>query len=308
MLRSLFGASLCAMAPAAFVEDNSALVQEAVRTHQQASSERAGLGRHEMLAGLAAEQWPQLHQAPQQPQQKLPEFKLPEFKLPKLKLPELKLPKMNSEWQKPFDCGKHPLLCKPPFNCQNWNIAEHAKYLELGVAADGKANLRMWCAFPSYDKYMDTCLVQKDPVKAAQIQYTWAKEQQNGIDDMDASYCFIEGHCTNALVTNETTLEDTYEMCDSRFQRTHWTSFGSLAMTPLILSKMDITPQDWSEGVKDPVTSRLFVQAACAMGNFHCDVMMCKETYCKDPRYVRKFGHLLPKAPGHLIQHLGYIE
>merc|ERR1712151_326981 len=79
-----------------------------------------------------------------------------------------------------------------------------------------------------YMEYMHACLVEKDLVKAGQIQYQWSVDQHNGVDELDGSYCFIEGHCTNEAVTNATTLEESYQMCDDRFGHRSWTEFGQL--------------------------------------------------------------------------------
>lgn len=44
-----------------------------------------------------------------------------------------------------------------------------------------------------------------------------------------------------------------------------------------------------------PHTAQLFGQLACAMGNFHCDVLYCRETHCKKPINKQRYGHLAPK-------------
>ena len=62
---------------------------------------------------------------------------------------------------------------------------------------------------------------------------------------------------------------------------------------------------DLKTGFKDQHLTQNFLKAACAMGNYHCDVMYCKETYCKKEYYVERYKHLLPARPGHLLTQIG---
>jgi len=273
MLRRSLGLCLCVGALASEVEDGTALVQAAVRSHSAAS---AGMtyGRVQLAAQLMA--------AANQSQ-----------------LPGLPpLPK--------FDCGQHPKLCEAPFNCRDVNLLKFLKMPLQGLAPDGKADLQSWCLSPQYESYIHTCLVGKDLVKAAHIQYEWSvapgMAQKEQINELDGSYCFIEGHCTNDAVTNETTLEDATQMCDERYGREGWSLMGSVKSLPKVAEAIQNMPTDNWGGFRDTRPTNLFLKLACAMGNYHCDVMYCKETYCKNPYYVKKYSHLLPKAPGHLLQ------
>jgi len=203
-----------------------------------------------------------------------------------------------------FDCNAHPKLCQAPFNCQTFSSEEYVAQLARGLAPEGHGNLRSWCTQPTYEDYIDMCIVKKDLVKAGHIQYEWSLKEANtsgplhGVDEMDASYCFMEGHCSNAAVTNETTLEEADRMCDGRFGDA-WHVFGSAEMMTFApfdaLALAALLPR--GSGFHDPRITTFFLKAACAMGNYHCDVMYCKETYCKTQHYIEKYGHLLPKSP-----------
>jgi len=202
-----------------------------------------------------------------------------------------------------FNCTKNPLLCEAPFNCGNFNEAEYMTMQMRGFAPEGHSNLRTWCFSADYEKYMHACIVEKDLVKAAHIQYQWSVDKHNttGVDELDGSYCFIEGHCTNAAVTTKTTQEEADRMCDERYGREEWSQMGKLTKL-LEFPKMDEKSGSKTTGFHDPKVTEVFLKLACAMGNYHCDVMYCKETYCKNPYYVRKYGHQLPRTPGHLLQ------
>lgn len=170
-----------------------------------------------------------------------------------------------------FDCQEYPALCEAPFDCGR--STETASSL-MSMATQGHADLHLWCVAPEYGTFIETCLVDKDLVKAAWVLYndTKAGKYGDGETDNDAKYCFLEGHCTNTAVTTSTTLEEAERMCDYRYGDNGWTMSPDQA------------------------------KSACAMGNFHCDVMYCKETYCTMPEYIKQFAHLQPETPGHLIQ------
>jgi len=267
------GISACAGAAAPHL-DSSVLVQEAVQTHQHqhaAARAQAGLLKAQLLASIASGQRPSV------------------------------FPQIN--------CDESPLLCQAPFNCQNFEPEPLVNIvLSKGLAPDGEINWQLWCLTPMYGPYMHSCIIDKDLVQAAKLQYQWSVNQHIGIDEMDASYCFIEGHCTNEAVTNKTTVEEGIQMCDERFGRQSWAMTGSAAaLASQIPAAFTLPKVSWN-GFHDPRHTKYFLKAACAMGNYHCDVMYCKETYCKNPYFVKKYGHMLPSAPGHLLQSLDRLQ
>lgn len=204
--------------------------------------------------------------------------------------------------QKPYDCAYAPQLCREPFNCQNFTNSEKRSWFLNGVAPDGHANLRSWCAAPDYALYATQCLGTKNLVRAAKVQYAYNAKLKPEALELDASYCFIEGHCSNEAVTNETTLEEAQKMCDDRLGHRSWTKFASVDLLRYAPHLMGPGRMDPKTGYHDKEASRFFVIAACAMGNYHCDVVYCKETYCKMPNYIEKYAHLASKTPGHLIR------
>jgi len=277
MTRKVF---LCALisyhgcAIAAHVADDTVLVQGSMHVHQQTASAASSASRMELIKKAATGQWPQL---PGQPT----------FK---------------------FNCTAMPGFCQPPFNCQQWTPSNLARNFWDGGAPGGNPNFGMWCASPQYYDYMDACINHKDLVKAAKVQFLWSVNQHNSVDELDGSYCFIEGHCSNTAVTNETTLEEASQMCDQRYGRKGWSEFGRWDTIQESSEAMQGMPKDPKNGFKNTKTTTLFLKMACLMGNYHCDVMYCKETYCKDPYYIKRYAHLLPKAPGQLLQSRGWLD
>lgn len=207
---------------------------------------------------------------------------------------------------KAFNCTEHPLLCQPPFNCQAAHPDMLKWTLDGGWAASGHSNLETWCLFSDEDFYVHECLAKKDLVNAAKLQFQWAKGKGTGMDELDASYCFIEGHCTNEAVTNETTLQEADHLCDLRYGN-DWHKFGSLDRMGDFFYTPRHMPKDPFGGFHDTRVTKSYAMAACAMGNFHCDVVYCKENYCKDDYYRKKYEHLQPRAPGHLLQFIDYL-
>lgn len=185
-----------------------------------------------------------------------------------------------------FDCTEHPQLCQAPFNCQ----AAEPSRIQWGTI-DGP-NMQIWCNATAYEDYVAECLVKKEMVSAGHIQYesTVAGNHGKFTAELDGSYCFIEGHCLNTAVTNSTTLEEANHMCDQRYGHERWTSFGSLHSQDKLPSAMPANP---ANGFTAQEQTTPFLLAACAMGNYHCDVVYCKETYCKNDYYVQKYGHFL---------------
>ena len=41
--------------------------------------------------------------------------------------------------------------------------------------------------------------------------------------------------------------------------------------------------------------AKTYAMTACAMGNFHCDVVFCRETYCKKEQYQHIFEEVASK-------------
>jgi len=192
-----------------------------------------------------------------------------------------------------FDCKAHPGLCKPPFDCHQVSSEDVQLWLKQGAAPQGAPNYKLWCALPHYEEYASACAAG-DLASAGQLQFRLTSSGHFGAHtkELDGSACFIEGHCANKEVTNKTTVQEAVGMCDQRFGRQVWASWGSEAMPLQDHLDYDV-PADMSKGYQSPQQSRPTVLAACAMGNYHCDVMYCRETYCKDEYYVKKYGGLL---------------
>jgi len=190
-----------------------------------------------------------------------------------------------------FDCAAHPSLCKAPFNCQDLTPADEQAWDLHGWAANG-TNWRIWCLMPHYDKYSSLC-ASGDIHGAARAQYlaTTAGKFGKYTMEMDGSYCFIGGLCANTAVTNDTTLQEAEEMCDQRFGHEAWTTMNVQSSLSNHTAQNDL--KDLRHGFHSPLQTRPFLLAACAMGNYHCDVRMCQVGYCQDEYYVKKYGHFL---------------
>jgi len=198
-----------------------------------------------------------------------------------------------------FDCEKYPHMCQEPFNCHVVDpLPAFAGAVIQGVAHNG-ANLRFWCLAPGYQDFVHQCLVEKDLVKAGHTQFEQTKSGKFGehVYEVDGSYCFIEGHCLNTAVTENTTSAEASKMCDARFGHERWTSFGSLGSKDtleFVKQKSDFFSKgNQSNGMPGNELTTGFLLAACAMGNYHCDVMYCRETYCKQKDLREKFSHFL---------------
>lgn len=205
----------------------------------------------------------------------------------------------------PYDCETYPHMCKAPFHCESWTMQDTIDVRLHGLATEeGHANLRSWC-MPGLERYAGTvlkeCVANHDTKKSAKL--TLDRTFKDWADELDASYCFAEGHCTNEVMNEHTTLNDMETMCDWRYGRKGWTrnflkSLKRLFDMPTAFTNL----ASQRGGFTTQRVTRVIAKMACAQGIFHCDVEYCKRTYCRDEYYVKKYQHLLPMVKGHLVR------
>jgi len=171
-------------------------------------------------------------------------------------------------------CTLHPLACKAPFYCgtgpkEKTELRQMTKHI---ATKDGHANLHAWCssAFKTdYIAYVDQCL-KGDMQAAADTVYGMQKALVPGgsLLKADLDYCESAGLCNVPEVTENTTLMDAEEICDAKYTHEAWTSISTIDLTqaPKIMTR-DTAP--------------IWGMLACAMGNFHCDVMYCRLKHCR---------------------------
>uniref|UniRef100_A0A7S2IJ08 Uncharacterized protein n=1 Tax=Alexandrium andersonii TaxID=327968 RepID=A0A7S2IJ08_9DINO len=175
-------------------------------------------------------------------------------------------------------CADVPDACKPPFNC-NMHTAS-SMYSSITYSTDGHANYNSWCHTP-YLEYALKC--QRRAFPEATVALTRTRELHPELVEMDGQYCFAAGHCENSHVSEETTLEQMEDMCDDIFGHGVWTSKGLLDLFRAKAGKKRKENE--------------YAQLACAMGNFHCDVLYCKEKFCEVEHWRKKYGHLAAPDP-----------
>mmetsp|Transcript_53131 Transcript_53131/g.99588 ORF Transcript_53131/g.99588 Transcript_53131/m.99588 type:complete len:238 (-) Transcript_53131:73-786(-) len=199
-------------------------------------------------------------------------------------------------------CSTYPWMCSAPVDCRNEGgqiVFEELKQMldqlqRRVVNTPGQPNLRSWCVTPSYwEHFVPTCLVKGDLMASARKQFQWSV-QRHPIDEVDASYCFLMGHCENVEVTEETTREQAITMCNKRFPEPNgWQSVG-FNSPPKVHLEMRPWITDEYTHLNTTEQAEPYLKLACAQGNYHCDVMYCKETYCKTVYYRKKYQHLVP--------------
>jgi len=196
-------------------------------------------------------------------------------------------------------CSAYPALCREPFNCQNFtpDMADPVSWAINGLAADGKPNYMAWCKNFQRGPIMAKC-VAGDLLGSAKTRYLLTTAGMFGglQRELDGSACFLEGHCANAAVTENTTVEEAAKICDEHYGHEAWAHFGSAFAPAENQVGFGITLEDMRDqrnGFLRREQSRPFTLASCAMGSFHCDVIYCRETYCKDEYYIEKYGHFL---------------
>mmetsp|Transcript_1170 Transcript_1170/g.1299 ORF Transcript_1170/g.1299 Transcript_1170/m.1299 type:complete len:275 (-) Transcript_1170:1-825(-) len=194
------------------------------------------------------------------------------------------------------DCAAHPAMCLPPFNCHQTSHTALTQWSQEGWGKGGQPNWSIWCLDSRYEPYASKCAAgDLDGAGLVQYQLTTAGHYGEHIAELDASSCFMDGHCANTAVTNSTTAAEAIQMCDDRFGREVWTSYGKENSRPedKIGFALEEIPS-YSDGFTHPEQTRPFILAACAMGNYHCDIRYC-QNYCQDEYYVRKYAYLEKK-------------
>merc|ERR1719433_1914021 len=89
-----------------------------------------------------------------------------------------------------------------------------------------------------------------------------------GVGELDGSYCFIEGHCTDTKVTLNTTLAEAEKLCDEKYP--DWEKVGMDDLSKA-RAKGGFSRQD---GLVNTEISRVCGTVACAMGNYHCELFL----------------------------------
>jgi len=190
------------------------------------------------------------------------------------------------------DCNATPEVCHDGlFECQDWNFMEFdlrditAPSSGSGARARssrrGHPNPHSMCT-ASYLPAWYQCL-KGDPVKGAHMTYEIQGDDK--IRTIDASYCFAAGHCNNTKVNNGTKLNQAEEMCDAIYGHEAWVGFG---FAHILGAK-----------ATDVGRTNKWAQLACAMGNWHCDVMYCQEMYCHNPLWRPanlQYSHWMPST------------
>lgn len=172
-----------------------------------------------------------------------------------------------------------------------------------------KPNTRAWCYnYPnpavsrmtavSEKTLIDECLDKKHLDKFARIYYE--QQVRAGLGDIEASLCFAEGHCDNEVLHENSTAADGEQTCDMKYGAKAWREMGL----------RDGKEQAWwqhtfitkEHGIRDPWVSKYFGMLSCAMGHYHCDVHMCKETFCKNPYFRKHYANHREKLMSGEIQ------
>jgi len=196
-----------------------------------------------------------------------------------------------------INCTEYPMFCDPKVNCaSNPMSSDEIAQLNGRLATpSGHANLRTWClAYPHYGRALKTCILDNDKVGYADA--TFADQQAAGLDTADAMYCYVEGHCNDTRITDETTVSQAEEACDEKYGHEAWTQVGWHSVMEIVHEAPELYKEQMEALAEGRTTmaavlqiirnkSRTFGLTACAMGNYQCDVINCRRNYCGNDRY-----------------------
>mmetsp|Transcript_18171 Transcript_18171/g.52949 ORF Transcript_18171/g.52949 Transcript_18171/m.52949 type:complete len:299 (+) Transcript_18171:73-969(+) len=233
----------------------------------------------------------------------------------------------------PVDCQAYPALCRAPFNCkqgdgqqpdltlgtpQDKSAHRTLVVMDTHTASssgryatqDGHSNMNWFCG--SQEQFaMLECATgnlsgygliksQERPRNQGNLVHRTIHEVHH---DMLAQYCFNMGHCNDKEVSQGMTMLQGEAMCDKKYGHKAWANFTEGGMeTSRFLSglagtlKVDLlTSGSLAKVTLGKPSAKTMGKMACAEGHFHCDVLLCKEHYCQDEGYWKKYHHRLPK-------------
>jgi len=199
----------------------------------------------------------------------------------------------------PVNCSRHPMFCHPEVNCADAPITtdERAAWDMKLATEDGHANLRSWCmVYPKYTTPLQKCVLERDP--KGYSQEAFAAQKKANLVMADAVYCFVAGHCNNTAVTASTTMLEAEAICDAKYGHDRWTNVGFREFVG-VLNRAQRTMAAQTQNLLEHRSSwadlvhlarhesDISAMTACAMGNYHCDVVYCQDHYCHDESYAR---------------------
>lgn len=200
--------------------------------------------------------------------------------------------KTDNATTKPFDCVKKPEYCGAPLHCDEPGKAGTSFPLHE-TAYSGHSNLKAWCSLDEFrEGVVNKCLIDHD--LSAGGRATYQEQVRANALEADASYCFLVGHCLEDRVTNDTTIEEAEELCDEKYGRKGWTSYFDFTR---MMASQSIAFGLGQANQQIGFTSRSladgFGKLACAMGNWHCDVIYCRENYCNNEHFKGRYQRYL---------------
>mmetsp|Transcript_25424 Transcript_25424/g.57775 ORF Transcript_25424/g.57775 Transcript_25424/m.57775 type:complete len:244 (-) Transcript_25424:7-738(-) len=189
-----------------------------------------------------------------------------------------------------FNCTRFPAACKEPFNCQKGPKyhGPNAPY----ATEDEHADYRTWCDSP--ESYIEPALQcqQGNLREYGRLMHQTQKSASPVVELVDAHYCFQHGHCDNDDIGPNTTLAEAEAICDEKFGHNRWTQLENLAVSGFDI-RLSMKGLYLSHAAEES-----FAMMACAMGNYHCDAIYCKQEYCSKSEWRVRYGEARPKA-GH---------
>uniref|UniRef100_A0A7S1PIM4 Uncharacterized protein n=1 Tax=Alexandrium catenella TaxID=2925 RepID=A0A7S1PIM4_ALECA len=213
----------------------------------------------------------------------------------------LRAARSSDPFGKTLNCSRDPILCEAPLNCQ-----EKSGLASVAPAKDGHPNFNMWClSYPLYTHAGAQCargnlsgyiaLVKKD-------QEAVSKMLMVNVSNVDAEYCFLAGHCDSPHnPTDGSSVEEMEKMCDAKYGAEHWrhefakhypgSMLTSLAQG-VATGKVYVDLFHPGKVMVNQAFADTMAELACGMGNYHCDVAYCKQTFCTHPYWSSLHSHL----------------
>jgi len=201
-----------------------------------------------------------------------------------------------------FDCGRFPKLCQRPFSCEFFRMKEALTWYFWGTGRTGQGNPRGFCAEPGASLAISAECLAGPGANLLSLGANHTMRRDAVESELQASRCFLEGFCADERVTPETSRADANRICDERYGHKRWTAYGTFQASPEDAPPLD-PPARALSGYSSRKQTTPITLAACATGRFQCDVLACKQNFCKDPEWRSKHLELSwAERPEHEVE------
>lgn len=194
----------------------------------------------------------------------------------------------QQEARRKLYCDSYPAICALSCDTETPDLEEIEEWKKGNLSSGPgvlKANRKPWCNNFRFLHMNRHCILGED--LHAHVPEAHKIVEVEGAEKFFASYCFVSGHCANGNVTFGTKLDEAEQMCEAMYPHGKWLkTYPNMYQTLFDLPKGKVL---------DKKAAELRTKLTCAVGTYHCEVVQCQETFCKNETHRAKYAKYLSK-------------